>query len=80
MTERAENDLVFGILTSGGYFFIIIVLMIGHIMGDMQKITVFHTFLQSKPYFLTFNTFKRDYSPQLTCTSLAKDQTGNLRP
>ena len=38
--ERPENDLVFGVLTSVGYFFITIVLMIGVIMGDDQKYTV----------------------------------------
>ena len=38
--ERPENDLVFGVLTSVGYFFITIVLMIGVIMGDDQKFTV----------------------------------------
>jgi len=39
--ERPENDLVFGVLTSVGYFFITIVLMIGVIMGDDQKFTMF---------------------------------------
>merc|ERR1711970_1322991 len=39
--ERPENDLVFGVLTSVGYFFITIVLMIGVIMGDDQKYTLF---------------------------------------
>jgi len=39
--ERPENDLVFGVLTSVGYFFITIVLMIGVIMGDDQKYTMF---------------------------------------
>ena len=38
--ERPENDLVFGVLTSVGYFFITIVLMVGVIMGDDQKYTV----------------------------------------
>ena len=38
--ERPENDLVFGVLTSVGYFFITIVLMIGVIMGDDQRYTV----------------------------------------
>ena len=40
MTERAENDLVFGVLTSVGYFFITIVLVVGILMGDKQKYTV----------------------------------------
>ena len=38
--ERPENDLVFGVMTSAGYFFITIVLMIGVIMGDNQSFTV----------------------------------------
>ena len=38
--ERPENDLVFGVLTSVGYFFITIVLMVGVIMGDDQRYTV----------------------------------------
>ena len=38
--ERPENDLVFGVMTSAGYFFITIVLMIGVVMGDRQKYTV----------------------------------------
>jgi len=33
--------LVFGVLTSVGYFFITIVLMIGVVMGDDQKYTLF---------------------------------------
>jgi len=40
MSERAENDLIFGVLTSVGYFFITIVLMIGIVMGDKQKYTM----------------------------------------
>merc|ERR1712013_907831 len=40
LTERAENDLVFGVLTSVGYFFITIVLMMGILMGDKQKYTM----------------------------------------
>ena len=40
LTERAENDLIFGVLTSVGYLFITIVLMIGILMGDRQKYTV----------------------------------------
>jgi len=39
--ERPENDLVFGVMTSAGYFFITIVLMIGVIMGDNQSFTLF---------------------------------------
>ena len=38
--ERPENDLVFGVMTSAGYFFITIVLMIGVIMGDNHSFTV----------------------------------------
>ena len=38
--ERAENDLVFGILTSTGYLFIIIVLMVGIVLGDTPTLTV----------------------------------------
>eukprot|EP00092_Neocalanus_flemingeri_P029445 GFUD01031972.1.p1 GENE.GFUD01031972.1~~GFUD01031972.1.p1 ORF type:complete len:214 (-),score=53.80 GFUD01031972.1:33-674(-) len=41
MSERAENDLIFGILASVGYFYITIVLMIGILMGDRQKFTMF---------------------------------------
>ena len=39
-SERAENDLVFGIMTSVGYFFIVIILMIGIIMGDKPTFSV----------------------------------------
>jgi len=39
--ERPENDLVFGVMTSAGYFLITIVLMIGVVMGDRQKYTMF---------------------------------------
>jgi hypothetical protein len=35
--ERAENDLIFGVMTSVGYFFITIVLMIGVIMGEYHE-------------------------------------------
>lgn len=38
--ERPENDLVFGVMTSAGYFLITTVLMIGVVMGDRQKYTV----------------------------------------
>lgn len=40
-TERSENDLIMGILTSTGYFLIIFVLMIGIAMGDKSKISMF---------------------------------------
>eukprot|EP00092_Neocalanus_flemingeri_P015025 GFUD01016228.1.p1 GENE.GFUD01016228.1~~GFUD01016228.1.p1 ORF type:complete len:157 (+),score=22.49 GFUD01016228.1:75-545(+) len=40
-SERAENDLVFGILTSTGYFFIVLVLMVGIVLGDTSKISMF---------------------------------------
>jgi len=40
LTESAENDLIFGVLTSVGYFFITIVLMVGILMGDKQKFTM----------------------------------------
>ena len=39
-TEREENDLVFGILTSTGYFFIVLVLMVGLVLGDTGKFSV----------------------------------------
>ena len=38
--EQAENDLIFGIMTSVGYFFISLVLMVGVVMGDRQNYTV----------------------------------------
>ena len=38
--EQAENDLIFGIMTSVGYFFITLVLMLGVLMGDSQNFTV----------------------------------------
>ena len=38
--EQAENDLIFGIMTSVGYFFITLVLMVGVLMGDSQNFTV----------------------------------------
>ena len=40
LNERDENDLVFGIMTTLGYWFITIVLMIGLILGDRPKMTV----------------------------------------
>jgi len=40
ISERAENDLIFGILTSVGYFYITIVLMVGIALGDRQKFTL----------------------------------------
>lgn len=40
LSERDENDLVFGIMTTVGYWFITIVLMIGLILGDRPKMTV----------------------------------------
>ena len=39
-TERAENDMILGILASTGYFFIVIVLMLGIVMGDTGKYSV----------------------------------------
>ena len=36
LPEQAENDLVFGIMTSVGYLFITICIMIGIIMGDFS--------------------------------------------
>ena len=40
LNERDENDLVFGIMTTVGYWFITIVLMIGLLLGDRPKMTV----------------------------------------
>ena len=40
LTERAENDLILGILASTGYFFIIIILIIGIALGDESKFAV----------------------------------------
>merc|ERR1711997_1108843 len=40
LSERDENDLVFGIMTTVGYWFITIVLMIGLILGDRPKMTI----------------------------------------
>ena len=39
-TQRAEDDLVIGIMTSAGYFLIIIILIIGIGMGDEITYTV----------------------------------------
>jgi len=39
-TERAENDMILGILTSTGYFFIVLVLMVGIVMGDTSKFSL----------------------------------------
>ena len=49
LNERDENDLVFGIMTTVGYWFITIVLMIGLILGDRPKMTVIniYSFLKS---------------------------------
>jgi len=41
MTERAENDLVFGIMTSAGYFYITIILMVGIVLGDNARMSLF---------------------------------------
>ena len=38
--ERAENDLIFGSLTTTAYFFGIMVMMLGVLMGDNQMFTV----------------------------------------
>eukprot|EP00090_Calanus_glacialis_P015037 TRINITY_DN23911_c0_g1_i1.p1 TRINITY_DN23911_c0_g1~~TRINITY_DN23911_c0_g1_i1.p1 ORF type:complete len:156 (-),score=25.89 TRINITY_DN23911_c0_g1_i1:96-563(-) len=40
MTERAENDMILGILASTGYFFIVLVLMVGIVMGDTSKFSM----------------------------------------
>merc|ERR1712062_25994 len=40
LSERDENDLVFGIMTTLGYWFITIVLMIGLLLGDRPKMTI----------------------------------------
>ena len=40
MSERAENDLVFGTMTSAGYFYITIILMIGIVLGDNARMSV----------------------------------------
>ena len=50
ISERAENDLIFGILTSVGYFYITIVLMVGIALGDRQKFTVMTDNLSSTDY------------------------------
>ena len=44
LNERDENDLVFGIMTTVGYWFITIVLMIGLILGDRPKMTVINIY------------------------------------
>ena len=40
LNERDENDLVFGIMTTVGYWFITIVLMTGLILGERPRMTV----------------------------------------
>jgi len=45
LTERDENDLVFGIMTTVGYWFITMVLLIGLVLGDRPKITVIGHFV-----------------------------------
>ena len=40
LSERDENDVVFGVMTTVGYWFITMVLMVGLILGDRPKITV----------------------------------------
>merc|ERR1712062_77279 len=40
LNERDENDLVFGIMTTLGYWFITIVLMIGLLLGDRPKMMI----------------------------------------
>ena len=60
-SERAENDLVMGVLTSTGYLFIVLVLMIGISFNDTGKTTVsYHTLrMLSKDFvqLLLFNLF-----------------------
>merc|ERR1719322_1930594 len=41
MRERAENDLVVGTLTSTTFLFIVLVLLLGVILGDTGKHTLF---------------------------------------
>merc|ERR1711953_1521372 len=40
LNERDENDLVFGIMTTVGYWFITIVLMTGLILGERPRMTI----------------------------------------
>ena len=40
LSERDENDVVLGVMTTVGYWFITMVLMVGLILGDRPKITV----------------------------------------
>merc|ERR1711892_916076 len=39
-SERAENDLVFGTMTSTGYLLFIIIIMLGMMMGDKMPFTL----------------------------------------
>ena len=64
LTERDENDLVFGIMTTVGYWFITMVLLIGLVLGDRPKITVIGHFvkrtdveIQSSLQIFLFNIF-----------------------
>ena len=42
-TQKAEDDLVIGIMTSAGYFFILIILMVGIALGDNEDNGMVHT-------------------------------------
>merc|ERR1719471_1792682 len=44
-TQKAEDDLVIGIMTSAGYFFILIILMVGIALGDNEDNGMVHTLL-----------------------------------
>ena len=40
MWGNNTDSLIFGIMTSAGYFYIVIILLIGIVMGDNNKFTV----------------------------------------
>ena len=40
LSERAENEMVLGVMTSTGYLFVVLILMVGVAMGDTGPYTV----------------------------------------
>jgi len=64
MTERAENDLVFGIMTSAGYFYITIILMAGIVLGDNARISLFLFNLFGFLFFIAIGSEQIDIAGQ----------------
>ena len=64
-TQKAEDDLVIGIMTSAGYFFILIILMVGIALGDNEDNGMVHTVI------IKINDKERKNSPLISfCYSI----------